>query len=254
MAENNSIHALSHYPVRIELREACLNIPIYGQGSRLIKGALVDRLARNEAPDASPVVRNVEVLQDIDLCLEQGMRVGLTGPNGAGKTSLLRVLAGIYPPTSGTVMTQGRIIALLNLTLGMSQDATGYENILNLAMVFGITRENISEKIQDITKFSELGPALNRPLRTYSSGMRLRLAFAVATCAEPDILLIDEVVSVGDPEFVEKAKNRLQSLINRSKILVVASHSKSTLSALCSQIIRLENGRIVEFATVDEPN
>ncbi len=236
---------------RIELDRLTLDIPIYGKSARRIRRGLSRRLGKAPPSDGDSAVKLVRILDDISLTLEPGMRVGLIGPNGAGKTSLLRVLAGIYTPTSGRVETHGRIVALFNLGLGISQNATGYENILNLGLILGLTESEIRERFDEIAEFSELGEALERPVRTYSSGMRMRISFAVATYTEPEILLMDEIVSTGDKKFREKAGARMREFANRAQLLVVASHSVGLLKELCTHVIRLDGGHLVDFGPVD---
>ena len=170
------------------------------------------------------------------------------GNNGAGKTTLLRVLAGVYAPTSGLLKTSGRITALLDIALGMESESTGYENILIRGILLGISPKIIANKIDEIAEFSELGKFLNMPLRTYSSGMLLRLAFSVSTCMPSDILLMDEWLSVGDEGFSKKASLKLSSLIDEASILVLASHSKDLIKKNCTRVFISENGRFEEIS------
>ena len=193
----------------------------------------------------------VGVLRNITLNLSPGTRLGITGPNGAGKTSLLRVAAGVYRPTGGRLRKSGRMFSLLNLSFGLSDNATGYENIRRMGLFLGFGREGLDERIAEIAAFTELGEALERPLRTYSSGMRLRLAFAAATSIDPDILLFDEIVGAGDEAFREKAQARLDDMANRAQIMVVATHSDAILQRMCKQVIRLEHGEIVKCGPVE---
>ena len=235
----------------IRFENVSLEIPVYpshrGAGSLNLFGHQVYGPANGSGKGPT----SVNVLRNISLNLRQGTRLGVTGPNGAGKTTLLRVAAGVYRPTAGRVRRSGRMFSLLNLGYGLSDNATGYENIVRMGLFFGFGRDGLSDRIEEIAAFTELGEALNRPLRTYSSGMRLRLAFAAATSVDPDILLFDEIVGAGDQAFREKAQARLDEMANRAQILVVATHSEAILKRLCKQVIRLENGEIVECGPVE---
>ena len=195
----------------------------------------------------------VRPLDHISFDFRKGDRIGLVGHNGAGKTTLLRVLNGVYEPVGGTLNVQGQIASLLDITNGFDQDATGYENIVLRALMMGIKPKNIRPKIAEIADFSELGEYLALPLRTYSSGMTLRLAFSVSTSVNADILLMDEWMSVGDEAFTEKASQRLHDLINKTAILIIASHDMAMLKRTCNRIIRLEHGRIVEDTRIEQP-
>jgi ABC-type polysaccharide/polyol phosphate transport system ATPase subunit len=239
-------------PARIEIDRLCLDIPVYGDSGSRRQRDLLRRMGRSLSPGKASATTVIRVLDDISLSLEPGMRVGLTGPNGAGKTSLLRMMAGIYRPTSGRIDVQGHVVPLFNLGLGISPNATGYENIVNVGMLFGYSEPHIREKIDEIAEFTELGEALERPLRTYSNGMRLRIAFAVATHTDPEILLIDEIVSVGDKGFRDKAAERMRDFAGRAQILVVASHSEPLLEELCTHIINLEGGRLEGFGPIEQ--
>lgn len=177
--------------------------------------------------------------------IQAGERIGLYGHNGSGKTTLLRVLTGAYAPTGGYLEVKGRVASLLDISMGMDGDATGWENIILRGLMMGLRPEDIRSRIDEIGSFSELGPYLDMPLRTYSSGMQVRLAFSVSTIIDADILLLDEWLSVGDEEFQKKASDRLHELINKSSIMVIASHSKSLLKQVCTRIFVMEHGKIV---------
>jgi homopolymeric O-antigen transport system ATP-binding protein len=194
----------------------------------------------------------VRALQDINLDLRSGARLALLGHNGAGKTTLLRTLAGIYHPTAGEVKTSGLSVPLFDIGLGFDEDASGYENILLRGLLMGSRRAEIERRTEEIAKFSGLGDFLNLPVRTYSSGMAMRLMFSIATSIEADILLMDEWIATGDQEFIGKATERLNELIDRAHILVFASHSMGILRQLCNRAIVLQAGRIVFDGSVDE--
>lgn len=194
----------------------------------------------------------VKALDGIDLTLKEGDRVGLVGHNGAGKSTLLRVLAGIYHPTAGGLESIGTVRTLFELGVGMDHELTGRKNISRMARLYGFDLKNLPADIQQIEEFSELGGYLDLPVRSYSSGMQLRLLFAIATLYPSDILLIDEVFGVGDAGFQAKAKARLEGVMSEAKIVVMASHSNEIIHSFCNKIIRMEAGRIVEIANLGD--
>ncbi len=187
----------------------------------------------------------VTALRDISLELRDGDRLGLVGHNGAGKSTMLRLLAGAYPPTRGRVLTAGRISTLFNATPGLSQDGTGRENIVTCGLHLGLTRRQIADRMDEIIDFAELGAYADLPVRIYSTGMVTRLGFSIATAVEPEILLLDEGLATGDAQFAQKASQRMQELMTRSSILVIASHSEALVANMCSRCLLLEHGRVV---------
>jgi len=187
----------------------------------------------------------VLALDRVSLRIEHGERVGLIGLNGAGKTTLLKTMAGIYPPTAGHVMHIGDVCPLFELATGFEMDQSGLDNIRIRGMLLGMTPAEIEHKLPDIVSFTELGDFLKLPVRTYSSGMFIRLAFGVSTAVDPEILLVDEVVGAGDIAFSAKAKLRLQQLMLRGKILVLSSHSLELISEFCDRVVWLDSGRVV---------
>ncbi|RKP46189.1 ABC transporter ATP-binding protein [Pararobbsia silviterrae] len=188
---------------------------------------------------------SVRAIDNLTLHIENGERVGLLGHNGSGKTTMLRALSGIYEPASGRLDVQGSVTSLLDIAQGFDVDATGEENIVLRAITMGLPVRTIRPLIPEISEFSGLGDYLKLPVRTYSSGMTLRLAFAISTSVGADILLMDEWLSVGDDEFRERAKERLTHLINQSGIVVLASHDKDLLHRVCSRILHISHGKIV---------
>jgi len=190
-------------------------------------------------------VRHFPVLSDIDLDLAAGTRLGLLGANGAGKTSLLRLLAGIYEPTRGEISRSGKILTLFDLHFGMDEEASGYENLKIAGALLGISRQEIQRKLHEIEDFCELGDALMRPLKSYSSGMRVRLAFSLITSLDADCLLIDEIIGVGDAAFLRKAQTRIRQQMERTRVVVCASHSNEVLGNFCTSGVVLQNGRIM---------
>ncbi|WP_323029264.1 ABC transporter ATP-binding protein [Castellaniella defragrans] len=201
---------------------------------------------------ASHGVTVVRALQALDFEFNDGDRIGLIGGNGAGKSTLLRVLAGIYTPSSGTVRVEGRVVALLELGLGMDDNLTGYENIRLRGMLLGMSPEEIKAKTPGIAAFTDLDNYLHLPIRTYSSGMRVRLAFAISTAVEADLLLLDEVVGVGDAAFMKKANERLQDFHDRAKIVFIASHANDTIRTMCNKALWLDGGQLRMAGPVED--
>ena len=237
--------------VSIDTHNACVDFPIFDAKSRSMKkaflGAAGGAIGRNTQ---NTVV--VEALRDINLHLREGDRVGLVGHNGAGKSTLLRLLSGIYEPTRGSATVRGRVAPVLDLGVGMDPEISGYENIIIRGLFLGQTRRAMRRKMDDIAEFSELGEYLNMPLRTYSTGMRVRLALGVVTSIDPEILLLDEGIGAVDAAFMAKARVRLQEMVKRSGILVFASHSNDFLAQLCSTALWVDHGTIRQAGLVDK--
>lgn len=226
----------------ISLQHCGLALPVYGASSQSLKKTALAAVSGGRLAAASRNIAVVQALHDICLELREGDRLGIEGHNGAGKTSLLRMLAGVYAPTSGRLRIEGSVTSLIDVTLGMDHEATGYENILIRGLILGLKRSQILALTAGIAEFSGLGDYLNMPVRTYSSGMVLRLAFSTVTAVQPDILLMDEWLSVGDADFVEQAEERLQNIVRKASILVLASHHPATLEKLCNRRIHLQRG------------
>ena len=219
----------------IKLHEASVEIPVYSNHNRSIKNSLLKKLTKDKVSSHS-----VRALKNITLDLKDGDRLGVMGPNGAGKSTLLRTLAGVYLPTSGTIEVKGRVASLIDISLGMDGEATGYENIRMRGIMMGLRLKQIKSMEEEIADFSGLGNFLHLPIRTYSTGMHMRLGFAVSTAVEADIILMDEWLSVGDSEFILKAEKRLEDFIKHSSILVIASHSEKLIQKTTNQILYLD--------------
>jgi len=223
-----------------------VQFPIYGAAGgsfrrTFIRAATGGTLSRDEA---QRVV--VKALDGVSLELKPGERLGLSGHNGSGKTTLLRVLAGTYEPISGTVEVRGQVISMLSVTLGMDAEATGRENIFLRGAILGLRRRETEKLVEEIAEFAELGDYLEMPLRSYSSGMSMRLAFAVSMAVPSDVVLMDEWLSVGDQEFAAKAEARLKRMGEDGHIMVLATHDASLIARTCTRVIRLEHGRIAD--------
>lgn len=236
----------------IRAQNLVVEFPIYGSQSRSIKKALMRAATGGAiARDANERIV-VRALDHVSLECKRGDRIGLIGHNGSGKSTLLRVLAGAYEPIGGSLTVTGRVASMLSITLGMDFESTGYENIRLLGLLFGMGKEQVASKINRIAEFTELGDYLSMPLRTYSSGMAMRIAFAVATSIEPEIILMDEWIGVGDAHFMDKANARLEEFVNRAGLLVLATHSHELLSKVCNKAVLLEHGRVIYVGSVPD--
>src|SRR5262245_7474306 len=236
----------------IELEDVTIEFPILHQSHRSLKKTVVAAATGGAIlHDAhkAPVVRG---LAGVTAAFNAGDRVGLIGPNGAGKTTMLRVIAGIYEPIRGQLRTRGRIMTLLDLSLGMSSDMTGRENILLRGLYMGLRPSEMRALAPEIEAFTELGDFLDMPIRTYSSGMQLRLSFAIATALAPDILLMDEWLLAGDAAFTAKASARIEKFVRSSSILVLASHAEAAIRQWCNKAVYLSGGELRAFGEVDE--
>ena len=233
------------------LDNVTVDFPIYGaqKSFRSALRAATGGLIRREGADRRITVR---ALDHFSLTVKHGDRLGIIGHNGAGKSTLLRVCAGVYEPSEGRVHIEGKVSPLFNTSPGLDPDDTGYENIVTCGLFLGMTREEIEEKTPDIEAFSELGDYLSLPVRTYSTGMLTRLGFAIATAINPEILILDEGLGAGDARFAEKAKERVDALIERASILILASHSDDLIKSLCNRAILLQSGHVITEGKVDE--
>jgi ABC-type polysaccharide/polyol phosphate transport system ATPase subunit len=237
---------------KIELTNVSVDFPIYGS-SMTFRGELLQiatgGLIRREGKKQRITVRS---LDQINLLIEEGDRLAIVGHNGAGKTTLLKTLAGVYEPTQGDVTIEGRLSPLFNISPGWDIEDTGYENIMNCGLFLGMSPEEVRQKTPEIAEVSGLGSYLHLPVRTYSAGMGVRLAFSIATAIDPEILLLDEGLGAGDESFAATARARVDGLLSRSRILVLASHSPELLQTWCNKAILLEHGRITHQGSVSE--
>ncbi|WP_199522217.1 galactan export ABC transporter ATP-binding subunit Wzt/RfbE [Geodermatophilus marinus] len=237
-------------PVSIVTKDACVDFPIFDAKSRSLKKTVVGLVGGNI--DSGARIPVIEALRDVTLDLQHGARVGLVGHNGAGKSTLLRLLSGIYEPTRGVAEIRGRVAPVFDLGVGMDPEISGLENIMIRGLFLGMTRKQMEQRVDDIADFTELGDFLRMPLRTYSTGMRVRLALGVVTSIDPEILLLDEGIGAVDAAFLEKSKQRLVELVERSGLLVFASHSEEFLRQLCDTALWLEHGRIKAQGDLDD--
>lgn len=190
-------------------------------------------------------LEDVHALKDFNLEIHEGERVGIIGHNGAGKSTLLRALAGVYPIKSGSIEMSGEVRSMFDLALGFDMDSTGRDNIMNRGLMLGSTPAEVRAKEQEIIDFAELGEFIDYPIKAYSSGMLVRLAFAISTSVKGEILLVDEVLSAGDANFQKKARARMLNLMDQAKILVLVLHDMNTIQSVCNRVIMLEKGQIV---------
>jgi ABC-2 type transport system ATP-binding protein len=236
--------------VSITTKDACVDFPIFDAKSRSLKKTVMGVVGGNIASEKRVPI--IEALRDVTVNLEEGARVGLVGHNGAGKSTLLRLFSGIYEPTRGIAEIRGRVAPVFDLGVGMDPEISGLENILVRGLFLGMTRKQMEDRIDDIAEFTELGDFLRLPLRTYSTGMRIRLALGVVTSIDPEILLLDEGIGAVDAAFLERARERLADLVARSGLLVFASHSEEFLRQLCDSALWLEHGRVRAHGDLDE--
>src|SRR5580692_3473204 len=230
----------------IILKNVVAEFPIYGTQPSLrnaLFGRVVGGVLRRQSDNAKRMA--VRALDDVSLTVNHGDQLGIVGHNGAGKSTMLRIFAGIYEPNQGTISVEGRISPLFSTSPGLDLDDTGYENIVTCGLLLGMSRDEIERKLPEIEAFSELSDYLALPARTYSTGMLVRLGFAVATAINPEILLLDEELGAGDARFAMKATKRVQAMIERSSIVVLASQSAELIRQMCNRAILLDHGHVV---------
>jgi lipopolysaccharide transport system ATP-binding protein len=232
---------------KINLENASVDIPIFNAQGRSLTSRILGSATGGKL-DADPHGKViVRALANVTLQLKDGDRIGLVGNNGAGKSTLLRILSGAYVPTSGTAHIEGSVGSLIEVSLGINPEASGTENVFLRGSLLGLSKSQIKARFEEIVEFSELSEFMELPVRTYSSGMQFRLAFAVSTIVRPEILLMDEWLSVGDEGFKSKASERLTTVVDASKILVIASHSRALLEKVTNKVLWLESGEVKMF-------
>jgi ABC-2 type transport system ATP-binding protein len=228
--------------VSIDVWNASVDFPIFDAKTRSLKKAVLGKVGGKIGTDQRVPI--IEALHDISMSVHEGDRIGLVGHNGAGKSTLLRLLAGIYEPTRGSARIEGKIAPVFDMGVGMDPEISGVENIIIRGLFLGMTRKQMEKRVDEITEFTELGDFIQMPLRTYSTGMRVRLALGVVTSIDPEILLLDEGIGAVDAAFLDKARTRLTDLVRRSGLLVFASHSDEFLMELCDTGIWMDEGKV----------
>jgi lipopolysaccharide transport system ATP-binding protein len=234
----------------ITARDLVVEFPIYGAKSRSLKSRMIHAATGGRLATGAGENVVIRALNGASFEINEGDRVGIVGHNGSGKSTLLRVLVGAYEPVHGEIEVDGRIASMLSLTLGIDVEATGYENVFLRGALMGLKRAQIEAIAEEICEFSGLGEYIDMPMRTYSSGMYMRLAFAISTSVAADIVVMDEWLSAGDHAFAEKAQRRLTNLIDKAKILVLASHDEQLIRKSCSKILELDHGDMVRFESL----
>jgi len=236
----------------ITLKQASVVLPIFNSSARSLTNKLVSAATGGALTAQKGGHLSIEALRDLDLSIVAGDRLGIVGHNGSGKSTLLRLLSGIFEPSSGSIERSGSIASLVDISLGINGENTGRENIFLRGKLMGLSKKEIDAKIDEIIEFSELGEYINLPVRIYSSGMLLRLAFSVSTSITADILIMDEWLSVGDGAFSERASARLSGLVDDSEILIIASHDRDLIEKTCNKVVWLEHGHIKKIGATQE--
>lgn len=235
----------------IELKHVSLDYPILDTGLSFRRELLSSAFGKF-VPSQRKNIKLVRALSDISLKIEDGDRLGLVGPNGAGKSTLLRLMAGTYAPSSGSCFVTGHVSTLFTTGVGMDTEDSGYDNITTCCLLLGMSHKEIESKREEIIAFTGLQDYIYMPVRTYSTGMMVRLSFSIATAIDPDILLIDEIIGAGDAQFAKKATERTSSLMTKSKLLVIATHANDVIKDFCNKGLFLQGGTIKYFGGVDD--
>lgn len=240
---------------KVKANNLCVDFPGIGITRSFRHEMLVNKVGgifNTELKGERKEIIKISAIKNLSFELNTGDRLGLIGHNGAGKSTLLRTLAGCYVPTAGSLDIDGSVMSILSLGAGMDLDFTGYENIRLYGLHLGLSHSEIQDRIADVAEFTELGPFLDMPVRTYSSGMMLRLSFAVVTSINPEILLIDEVFGAGDAKFYNKAKERMEALLEKSSLLVLATHSGALIQEYCNKALVLAEGQEIFYGDAQE--
>lgn len=232
--------------IHISADAVSIEFPIYsGASQRSFKKNLIGAVTGGVIGYDASNKKTVRALDKLSFEFSTGDRIGIIGSNGSGKSTLLQMLAGVYEPIEGSLIVSGKIVPMLNLTLGLDMEFSGLDNIFLRAQILGLNRKQIVERLDEIISFSGLGEFIDLPMRTYSSGMVMRLMFSIVTSVDSDIILMDEWMSVGDSNFVIQAEKRLQQMMSEAKIVVIASHDIEMLKKNCNKFIKLEHGKII---------
>lgn len=234
----------------VKLSGVELSYPIYSIRAHSLRNTLANLAIGGKLLKDGQDVIHVRALESINFALKEGDRLGIIGHNGAGKTTLLKVIAGIYEPDRGVVQVTGKISSMIDIGLGLDNSLTGRENVLAMGRMRGFPTKAILAKMDDIIEFSELGTYIDLPVKTYSSGMQTRLVFAVGTSLEPDVLLLDEWIGAGDAGFHDKAKERMEQILERSRVMVLATHNHGLIRSVCNLVLVLDGGRQSYFGPV----
>ncbi len=236
--------------VFIRLKNASVTFSIYNARTRSIRNQLINKVGGR----LHPLEKNIYIkaLENINLAIKPGDKVGLIGHNGAGKSTLLKLLSGIYEPTEGEMQTEGYISSLTDIHMGMDPESSGYDNIIMRCVFMGMSVKEAKDKIPEILEFSGLNEYIDLPMRTYSTGMYVRLAYTIATSVIPDILIMDEMIGAGDASFIEKARQRSMKLIEQTKIMVLSSHEVNLMRDICNRGIWMDKGRICMDGDIHE--
>lgn len=237
--------------VHIRLKNVSLSYPIYTAENSSLRATLGSQIG-GRIGQSQKGTQVVTALSDVSLEINSGDRIGIIGHNGAGKSTLLKVLAQIFYPQIGQIEIKGDVSCLVDITLGMNAELSGLENIRLRGIFLGLTNRQINDLTPSIVEFSELGDFIHMPIRTYSSGMYMRLAFAITTSVYPEILVMDEMIGAGDAAFLDKAVVRMEDMIGKTEIMVVATHSNFIIRKFCNKVIWMEKGEVKEYGNVEE--
>jgi lipopolysaccharide transport system ATP-binding protein len=236
----------------INLENVSVSFPIFNVKTHSLKNKIIKSVMGNISSNNQDQVVHIDALKNTNIKIESGERIGVIGGNGSGKSTFLRLCSRIYEPSTGTININGNISSLINVNIGIDPESTGRENIKLRLIMLGYNNNQINELLNEIIEFTELNQFIDFPFYTYSTGMQMRLAFATSVFIKPEILIMDEWLATGDKNFQEKAEKKLNSIIENSKILILASHSKDLILKTCTRVIWLENGHIKSDGTAKE--
>ena len=236
----------------IIINDASVSFPIFNLKTYSLKNRIIKSVMGNITSNNHDKIVHIDALKNINIQIKSGERVGVIGGNGSGKSTFLRLCSRIYEPSTGTIDIKGNISSLININIGIDPESTGRENIKLRLVMLGYNNDQINELINSIIEFTELNQFIDLPFYTYSTGMQMRLAFATSTFIKPEILIMDEWLATGDKDFQEKAEKKLNSIIEDSKILILASHSKDLILKTCTTVIWLENGYIKQESNTEK--